>query len=155
MRYLAIVLLALLAAFSSISCLHHKAITPDDWIATVKTAKTQTELDVGASKEAARAQAELDEVYHKLLSKAAADPEAAPEAVDKIKAAEIAWAAYRDAYMNAMYPAENKLAEYGALYWMEWDLLYAELTMQEVTALKELLKQYNGEMYGALGVPQR
>jgi uncharacterized protein YecT (DUF1311 family) len=103
-------------------------------------AKTQTEMNACASDEAARVDAELNEVYRKLLSKAASSPEAVP----KIKTAEKAWIAYRDAYIDAMYPAKDKPAEYGSIHPMEVELLRAKLTQQQVTALKELLQQYSG-----------
>ena len=106
-----------------------------------KKAKTQAEMNACASEEAARADAELNEVYRKLLSQAASQEEAAA----KIKAAERAWIAYRDAYMDAMYPAKNKQAEYGSIYPMEADLLRTKLTQRQVMALKELLHQYSGE----------
>ena len=102
-------------------------------------AKTQIELNVCASEEAARTDAELNEVYRKLLTEAGKQE----EAVAKIKAAERAWIAYRNAYMEAMYPARNKQAEYGSVYPMEADLLRAKLTQRQVTALKELLQQYS------------
>jgi len=104
-------------------------------------AKTQMEMSACASEEAARADAELNEVYRKLLSHAGSQE----EAVAKIKTAERAWIAYRDAYMDAMYPAKDKQAEYGSIYPMEADLLRAKLTQRQVTALKELLQQYGGE----------
>ena len=47
--------------------------------------------------------------------------------------------------MDAMYPAENKQAEYGSIYPMEAGLLRAKLTQRQVTALKELLRQYSGD----------
>ena len=97
-------------------------------------------MNACASDEAARVDAALNQVYHKLLSQAASQP----ETVAKIKAAERAWIAYRDAYMDAMYPAKDKQAEYGSIYPMEADLLRAKLTQRQVTALKELLQQYNG-----------
>jgi len=103
-------------------------------------AKTQAELTACASEEAARADSELNEVYQKLLSQAASRE----EAVAKVKAAERAWMAYRDAYMDAMYPARNKQAEYGSIYPMEVDLLRAKLTQRQVTALKEFLERYTG-----------
>jgi len=103
-------------------------------------AKTQAELTACASEEAARADSELNEVYQKLLSQAASRE----EAVAKVKAAERAWMAYRDAYMDAMYPARNKQAEYGSIYPMEVDLLRAKLTQRQVTALKEVLERYTG-----------
>ncbi len=104
-------------------------------------AKTQGEMNACASEEAARVDAQLNDVYRKLLSQAASQQ----EAVAKIKAAEKAWIAYRDAYVDAMYPAKDKQAEYGSIYPMEADLLRAKLTERQVTALKELLQQYSGE----------
>ena len=96
-------------------------------------------MNACANKEAARVDAELNDVYRALLSKA----ESQPEAIAKIKAAERAWIAYRDAYVDAMYPAKDKQAEYGSVYSMEVDLLRARLTKQQVAALKELLQQYS------------
>jgi len=92
-------------------------------------------MNACASDEAARVEAELNQVYQKLLSRVASQP----EATTKIKTAERAWIAYRDAYMDAMYPAKNKQGEYGSIYPMEADLLRAKLTKRQVTALKELL----------------
>jgi len=103
-------------------------------------AKTQGEINACASEEAARVDAELNTVYSKLLSKATSQP----EAVAKIKASERAWITYRDAYMEAMYPAKDKQTEYGSAYPMEADLLKAKLTREQVAALEEMLKQYSG-----------
>lgn len=104
-------------------------------------AKAQVEMNACASEEVTRVDAKLNGVYQKLLSQAASQPEAAA----KIKTAERAWIAYRDAYMDAMYPAKNKQAEYGSIYPMEADLLRAKLTQRQVTALKELLQQYSAD----------
>ena len=101
-------------------------------------AKTQFDMNACASAEAGRVDAELNKVYRELLSKAADDP----EAVAKIKAAENAWIAYREAYMDAMYPAKDKPAEYGSIYPMEAELLRAKLTQRQIIALQELLEQY-------------
>lgn len=106
-------------------------------------AKTQMEMNTCASEEAARADSELNEVYRKVLAQAGKQE----EAVVKIKTAERAWVAYRDAYVDAMYPAKDKQAEYGSIYPMEANLLRAKLTQRQVTALKELLQQYRGEKH--------
>ena len=98
-------------------------------------------MNACASDEAARVDSELNQVYHKLLSQAASQPEAAA----KIKAAQRAWIAYHDAYVEAMYPAKDKQAEYGSIYPMEADLLLAKLTQRQGTALKELQQQYGGD----------
>lgn len=65
----------------------------------------------------------------------------------KIKAAGEAWLAYRDAYMDAMYPAKNKQAEYGSVYPMEADLVRAMLTQRQLGALRELLQHYRGDKH--------
>ena len=131
MKYLAMVLL--------IASLPGLAQDSPQYLACNKKAKTQGEINACANEEAARVDGELNDVYRKLLSKAAGEP----EAVAKIKAAERAWIAYRDAYMEAMYPAEDKQAEYGSIYPMEAALLRAELTQQQVAALKRLVQQYS------------
>ena len=131
MKYLAMVLL--------IASLPGLAQDSPRYRACNEKAKTQSEMNACANEDAARVDAELNDVYRKLLSKAASEP----EAVAKIKAAERAWIAYRDAYMDAMYPAKDKQAEYGSIYPMEAALLRAKLTQQQVAALKELLKQYS------------
>jgi uncharacterized protein YecT (DUF1311 family) len=102
-------------------------------------AQTQTEMNACSNEEATRVDAELNRVYAKLLSKAEGDP----EGLAKIKAAERAWIAYRDAYIAAMYPAKDKQAEYGSIYPMEVDLLGAKLTRQQIAALRDLLQQFS------------
>lgn len=106
----------------------------------------QAELNACANDEVARVEAELNRLYQKLLLQVASQP----EATTKIKAAERAWIAYRDAYMDAMYPAKNKQGEYGSIYPMEADLLRAKLTQRQVTALKELLQQYSGDEHSGI-----
>ena len=106
--------------------------------ACLEKGKTQAEMNACANEEAARADAELNSTYRTLLSKAAAQP----EAVVKIKAAERAWIAYRDAFVDAMFPAKDKQAEYGSMFPMQVALLRAKLTQQQVAALKDLLEQY-------------
>jgi len=103
-----------------------------------KNAKTQMEMNACATQEADRVDADLNGIYHKVLAAAAGDQ----SAVAKIKTAEKAWIVYRDAYMDAMYPADDKQAEYGSIYPMEEELLRAKLTQRQVVALSELWKQY-------------
>src|SRR4051794_37836285 len=67
-------------------------------------AMTQLAINGCASKEADRVDAKLNTAYHQLLGKAKSEENAEP----KIKVAERDWIAYRDAYIEAMYPATNK-----------------------------------------------
>lgn len=81
----------------------------------------------------------MNELYRELLSKAAGRP----QATEKIKLAQAVWIAYRKAYINAMYPARDKQGEYGSVFPMEADLLYADLTQKHIADLQRLLRQYS------------
>jgi len=104
----------------------------------IATAKVQFELNACANDEAVRVDAELNHLYRKLLSKASSQL----EATSKIKACENAWIVYRDSYLDAMFPAADKPAQYGSIYPMELALLRAKLTRQQITALNDLRRQY-------------
>ena len=108
------------------------------YLACNSRAKTQYDLNACANDEARRVDEELNRIYKRVLSTAADDP----VATAKIKSAETAWMAYRDAYLEAMYPANDKRAEYGSIFPMEIDLLGAKITRQQIDALRNLLKQY-------------
>jgi len=69
-------------------------------------------MTVCASAEAKRVDDELNRVYKLLLSKVRGNP----VATAKIRAAQRAWVAYRDTYIEAMYPAKDKQAEYGSMF---------------------------------------
>jgi uncharacterized protein YecT (DUF1311 family) len=101
------------------------------------TANSQFEMNACASDEAARNDAELNREYRKLLAIA----EKEQNSLEKIKSMERTWIAYRDAYMDAMFPAKDKQAEYGSMFPMEADIVRAKLTQQQIAALKELQKQ--------------
>jgi len=104
----------------------------------LEKANTQLAMNICANEEARRADAELNVVYQKVLSAVGGQS----VFIEKIRAAERAWIAYRDAYIDAMYPAKDKQAAYGSVFPMEADLLRAKLTQQQISALKDLLKQY-------------
>lgn len=127
---------AVLLAASALPCLAQESKESQ---ACNQKAVTQTDLNVCANEEAARVDAELNKVYNQILKAAADDA----DAVAKIKAAERAWVAYRDAYLEAMYPAKDKQAEYGSMYLMEVNLLSAKLTRRQIEALQEMLAQYS------------
>jgi len=101
-------------------------------------ANTQSEMTACASDEAARVDAKLKTTYRALLARVTSQP----EALAKIKAAERAWIAYRDAYIEATYPAEDKAIEYGSIYPLDVNLLRAKLTRGQVAALEDMLLHY-------------
>jgi uncharacterized protein YecT (DUF1311 family) len=105
------------------------------------TANTQDEMHRCASDEAGRVNAQLNAVYAKLLSTLAGHR----LALEKVKAAEKAWITYRDAYIEAMYPAKDKQAAYGTIYPMEVDLLSAQLTQKQIGELSALQKHFEAD----------
>ena len=102
-------------------------------------AGAQAEINRCSAEEAHRVEAEMDAVYQELLA-AVRDQ---PDATKKIKVEQKAWLAYRDAYLDAMFPAEDKQAEYGTLFVSDFDLAMADLMRQRVTALKALLERHS------------
>jgi uncharacterized protein YecT (DUF1311 family) len=114
-------------------------------------AQTQTDMNACAGAEANRIDAKLNALYRQLLSKAAGEQ----NAVAKIKASERAWIAYRDAYIDATYPATDKQSGYGSMYGMDVALLRAKLTQQHLAEMQELLKQYSGDSGAGPANPQK
>ncbi|MGB9407358.1 MAG: lysozyme inhibitor LprI family protein [Terracidiphilus sp.] len=107
----------------------------------MEKADVQMSMNSCADAEYKRADSEMNGVYQQLLSVA----EKIPVATAKIKAAERAWILYRDAYMEALYPAEDKQLAYGSIYPMEYAEFRTALTREHTTALRELIKQYDEE----------
>jgi uncharacterized protein YecT (DUF1311 family) len=134
MKYLATVFLLALVSVSA------GAQDSTEYRACNDKANTQTAMNSCAGDEAARVDLQLNDIYRALLQKATNPSDAST----KIKAAERAWIAYRDTYLDAMYPAANKQAEYGSVYPMEVALLRAKLTRRQIEALQDLLQQYGG-----------
>jgi uncharacterized protein YecT (DUF1311 family) len=87
-----------------------------------------------ASAELTKAERELDARYSRALA-AVADT---PEAVPKIKAAKAAWEAFVDAYIEAIFPLENKQAEYGTSYGEAVSIWRIKLAWTQFAILDEL-----------------
>jgi uncharacterized protein YecT (DUF1311 family) len=101
-------------------------------------AMTQSAMHTCASEEAARVDVELNNVYQTLLKRSSSRP----GAIQKMKRAERTWVTYRDAYIEAMYPAPDKQAAYGSIYPTELNLLRADLTRDHIRDLRRLLEQH-------------
>jgi len=107
-----------------------------------KNAKTQAELNECAGNDLKHADDELNATYQQLLKKAGNDA----VALRKIKAAQRAWVLFRDAQIEAFYPAEDKQKEYGSVFPMCADLLLADLTKERTKMLKEMLNSVEGDV---------
>jgi uncharacterized protein YecT (DUF1311 family) len=128
-------MLALLMTVISFACFTQDSA---EYRACSDKANTQSEMTACASDEAARVDAKLKTTYRALLARVTSQP----EALAKITAAERAWIAYRDAYIEATYPAEDKATEYGSIYPLDVNLLRAKLTRRQVAALEDMLLHY-------------
>ena len=94
-------------------------------------AQSQTQLNTTACDAVKQADAELNAVYTAILKKNAADR----TFIDKLKVAQRAWVAFRDAEMGARYPEEDKSA-YGSAFNLCWCNALADLTKRRTADLK-------------------
>jgi uncharacterized protein YecT (DUF1311 family) len=109
-----------------------------EYRACSEKANTQSEMTACASDESARVDAKLNATYRAILARVASQP----GALAKIKAAQRAWIAYRDAYIEATYPAKDNATEYGSIYPPEVTLLRAKVTQRQLAALENMLQRY-------------
>ncbi|RZA24291.1 MAG: DUF1311 domain-containing protein [Proteobacteria bacterium] len=89
-----------------------------------------------ACKDYKEADGKLNEVYQAVVSKYKADA----AFLKKLKTAQKAWLAYRDAQLEALYPAVNKQAEYGSVYTACSCIERTELVQERVAVLKKWLE---------------
>src|SRR5947209_14227265 len=93
------------------------------------------EMHKCADGEARRADAELNRVYKKLLSRPAKDT----EAVRKIRTAQRAWIVFREAHIASVFPAQDKQGQYGSIYARCVLELFTDLTRQRTAMLESML----------------
>src|SRR5579863_4985949 len=79
-----------------------------------KTAMAQSEMNRCADLDARDADADLNRVYQDLLAKLKSNE----NATNKLRTAQHAWLAFREARLQELYPAEDKQREYGSIYHM-------------------------------------
>jgi len=84
-----------------------------------------------------KADTALNDTYKKVLAEYSKDT----LFLQKLKAAQRAWVAFRDAHLEALYPAAEKQAEYGSMYFTCRCLALQEVTEQRT---KELQKWLDG-----------
>ena len=72
----------------------------------------QSEMNRCADLDARTADTDLNHVYQELLAKLKGDD----NATKKLRAAQQAWIAFRDAHLQELYPAKDKQAEYGSIF---------------------------------------
>ncbi len=96
--------------------------------------RSQAAMNAAAAREYKRADDTLSAVYNKVSAKYQDDR----EFIAKYTAAQVAWIAFRDAHLDAVFPKEDK-SSYGSMYPMVYHLYKAELTWDRVKQLNEWL----------------
>ena len=96
------------------------------------TAVAQAERNACASTEAKAAQAEMETVFRDVLKKHSADP----HFVRQLKAAQLAWLAFRDAELRARFPSARPERGYGSVFPMCWRLEHVRLFRERTKALR-------------------
>jgi uncharacterized protein YecT (DUF1311 family) len=99
----------------------------------VVQAQTQLEMRKEACDRFAKADAELDRVYRKILVRSANDA----ALVAKLQAAQRAWLSFRDAHLESLYPNPDPMA-YGSVNPMCRCAVLEELTAQRAKQLNDL-----------------
>jgi uncharacterized protein YecT (DUF1311 family) len=90
-------LILMIAVFLSVSSMH---------------AQTQSDLDEQACGQFHKTDVAMNEIYSRVLKEYAKDG----EFIAKLKMAQKAWTAFRDAQLEALFPKAKKQAEYGTVY---------------------------------------
>ena len=103
--------------------------------ACMETATTQLEINQCASSHLKAADDELNRVYQAILNKYKDDR----EFLEKLRNAQRAWLAFRDAELAAKFPLEEKQHHYGSVYPMCANLFLAQWTRERVKQLREWL----------------
>ena len=99
-------------------------------------AQSQAAMDECASQSLAAADKELNQVYQQVLAKFASDK----VFTAKLRTAQRAWIAFRDAELEARYPASNKSLQYGSVYPMCANNELEAMTRQRIEELRAWLK---------------
>ena len=94
--------------------------------------QTQSEMNQDACTQYKKADQSLNQTYSQVLKDYAKDP----GFLVKLKQAQRAWIAFRDAQLAARFPKANKPPEYGSAYPTCRCAILAELTQQRTKELK-------------------
>jgi uncharacterized protein YecT (DUF1311 family) len=108
----------------------------------MKKAMSQAEINRCSYEEYETADIELNTIYRQILATYSDDV----EFIEKLKDAQRAWIAFRDAHLEALYPADDKRFAYGSMYINCYNTDLAALTRKRTTQLQQwLIGQEEGE----------
>ena len=108
-------------------------------------ARTQLELNECYCNQYKKADAEMNQVYQKLISTNTDNK----LFIDKLRLAQRAWVSFRDAQLDAIYPVtDDPRAKYGSIYPMCYCMAQTELTVERTKQLQRMLKSEEGDGCG-------
>lgn len=99
----------------------------------------QSEMNRCADLDARVTDADLNHVYEDLLAKLKGND----NAIKKLRTAQRAWLAFRDAHMQELYPAEDKQAQYGSIFPMCYSQVITAMTKERTAQLRRMLGDKN------------
>ncbi len=111
-------------------------------ITNLSFAQSQTQMDMDEVENYKKADKELNLVYNKILKEYKTDV----EFIRKLKIAQKSWIIFRDAEIDAIFPAKDGRLEYGSVYPMCWSICLTDLTKKRIKDLKVWLKATNGDV---------
>ena len=104
-------------------------------------AQTQLEINQSAQRELQRAEAEMNSELTRLFALAAQKP----ASIAKLKEAQSAWRAFRDAHVKAFWPSDERGA-YGSVHPMCVANELTRLTKARVAELRAMTKRVEGDV---------
>lgn len=107
---------------------------------TIAPAQTQADMNAESCDDAKKADAELNAAYKQLMTNVAGNP----KVIERIKAAQRAWVAFRDAQIGLLYPPDEPLQ--GSVMPMCTCLATAELTADRTKQLQRMITGEEGDV---------
>lgn len=108
-------------------------------VSVLSFAQTQTEMNIDSYKQYLKIDKELNVVYQKILKKYSANK----LFLEKLKFAQNLWIKFRDAEVEAKFPAEDKKYEYGSVFPVCYNSFMEDLTRKRILELKKWLDGYD------------
>lgn len=106
--------------------------------------QSQSAMNNCEAEQYAKADADLNHVYRKLLSKYQSDP----QFLQKLRLAQDAWLKFRDADLDSIYYQKDKLQAYGSVYPMCRAILLTRATIERTKELTQMLNPEEGDVCG-------
>jgi uncharacterized protein YecT (DUF1311 family) len=103
-------------------------------------AQTQLELNRSADRELQAAEAQMNSELRRLFALAAKNP----ASIEKLKQAQSAWRAFRDAHVKAFWPSDERGA-YGSVHPMCVAQELTRLTKERVAELRKMTRSVEGD----------